>query len=94
MAGVRPLTVMTVNECEELLAYSAANAFSWAELCETRFDRGQVAVWSVHQAIYDLRHGRRLGIQRNNHILSRFESIYHGILRTYGVDQTATGQST
>ena len=82
---------MSINECEELLPYSAANAFSWAELCETRFDGGQVAVWSVHQAIYDLRHARHISVQRNEYILSRFEAIYNGILQTYGVDKTVAG---
>ena len=84
---VRPLTVMSVNECEELLPYSAANAFSWAELCETRFDGAAVAIWSVHQAIYDLRHTRDVAVRRNDFILTRFEAIYRAILRAYGVDQ-------
>lgn len=91
LAGVRPLTVMSINECEELLPYSAANAFSWAELCERRFDGGQVAVWSVHQAIYDLRHVRNISVQRNEYILNRFEAIYQHILQTYGVDKTVAG---
>jgi len=90
LTRVRPLTVMSVNECEELLAYSAANAFSWAELCESRFDNGQVSVWSVHQAIYDLRHGRNVGMERNRSLLDRFDAIYQDILQTYGVDQAVT----
>jgi hypothetical protein len=90
LTQVRPLTVMSVNECEELLPYSAANAFSWADLCESRFDNGQVSVWSVHQAIYDLRHGRNVGMERNRPLLDRFEAIYRDILQTYGVEQAAT----
>jgi hypothetical protein len=90
LTRVRPLTVMSVNECEELLPYSAANAFSWAELCESRFDNGQVSVWSVHQAIYDLRHARNVGMERNRPLLDRFDAIYRDILQTYGVDQAVT----
>jgi hypothetical protein len=89
LTRVRPLTIMSINECEELLPYCAANSFSWAELCETRFDERQVRVWSVHQAIYDLRHARNISVQRNDHILNRFNAIYQGILQTYGVDKTA-----
>jgi hypothetical protein len=87
LAGVRPLTIMSINECEELLPYCAANSFSWAELCETRFNEGQVTVWSMHQAIHDLRHARHISVHRNDYILKRFEAIYHGILQSYGVDK-------
>ena len=84
---VRPLTVMSIKECEELLPYCAANAFSWAELCETRFDGAEVSIWSIHQAIYDLRHARHVAVVRNDFILTRFEAIYRDILGTYGVEQ-------
>ena len=86
---------MSANECEELLPYSSANDFSWADLCESRFDREQVRLWSVHQAIYDLRHERHLGVRRNEVILKRFEDIFNGMLQTYGVDRSdpATEQS-
>ena len=85
---VRPLTVMSINECEELLPYSAANAFSWAELCESRFNGTEVAIWSVHQAIYDLRHARGIGVHRNDFLLRRFDGIYQSMLKTYGADPT------
>jgi len=39
---VRPLTVMSVEEFEEMLAYVSKNAFSWAELLESRFANRQV----------------------------------------------------
>jgi hypothetical protein len=87
--GVRPLTVMSVNECEELLPYSTVNAFSWADLCESRFDHGHVTVWSVHQAIYDLRHLRGSRVERNACLLERFDVIYDALLRTYGVERSA-----
>ena len=85
---------MSVNECEELLPYSAANVFSWVDLCETRFDGAEVAIWSVHQEIYDLRHARQVAVRRNDFILNRFEAIYRAIFRTYGVDPTVPGSST
>ncbi|MCZ6651546.1 MAG: hypothetical protein O7D91_00750, partial [Planctomycetota bacterium] len=81
--GVRPLTVMSIDECEELLPYVGKNTFSWAELCEERFDRGEVGVLSVHQAIYDLRHRRGINVQRNEYLLERFEAIFQDILQTY-----------
>jgi len=88
---VRPLTVMPINECEELLPYCAASPFSWAELCETRFDGTEVAIWSIHQEIYDLRHDRQVAVHRNDFILTRFEAIYRAILKTYGLDQAVPG---
>jgi hypothetical protein len=84
--GVRPLTIMSINECEEMLPYSGRGAFSWAELCETRFRGTEVTVWSVHQAIYDLRHERNIGVQRNEMVLKRFEAVYREILRIFGAE--------
>ena len=83
LRGVRPLTVMSVDECEELLPYVAQNAFSWGELCEARFEREEVRAWSVHQAIYDLRHSRGISVQHNEHLVERFDAIFQDILRTY-----------
>jgi hypothetical protein len=81
---IRPLTAMSVNECEEILPYTTSNAFSWAELCESRFQNTDVRIWSVHQAIYNLRHQKRVGVLRNEYLLKRFEAIYRDILTTYG----------
>jgi hypothetical protein len=82
--GIRPLTVMSINELEEALPYSATNVFSWAELFETRFENTRVKIWSAHQAIYDLRHARKRDVCRNGYLLNRFEAIYQEMLRTYG----------
>ena len=80
---VRPLTVMSIDEFEELLPYVSENVFSWAELCEARFDKREVCVRSVHQAIYDLRIDRRREVKRNKYLLDRFDEIFDNIRQTY-----------
>ena len=72
---VRPLTVMSIDEFEELLPYASENVFSWAELCEARFDKREVCVLSVHQAIYDLRNDRNGEVKRNKYLLARISIL-------------------
>jgi hypothetical protein len=88
--GVRPLTVMSIDEFEELLPYVANGTFSWAEVCEERFDGREVRVTSVHQATYDLRHQRGSDVQRNEYLLKRFEEIFQDILQTYRAEPSQT----
>jgi len=66
--GVRPLTIMSVQEVEEVLAFVSAGVFTWSEVLESRFEISssarRVRLWSVHQATYDLARlkGAPLGI--------------------------------
>jgi hypothetical protein len=51
---IRPLTIMSIQELEEVLAHTASGVFTWRELLDSRFDHEQVCLWSIHQAIHDL----------------------------------------
>ncbi len=81
---IKPLTVMSINELEELLAYTAAGTLSWDEILEARFVDGHTGIWSVHQTIYDLRHAKNIEVQRNQPILKRYEAIFDEIHRIFG----------
>jgi hypothetical protein len=81
---------MSIDEFEELLPYVANGTFSWAEVCEERFDGREVRVTSVHQATYDLRHQRGSDVQRNEYLLKRFEEIFQDILQTYRAEPSQT----
>ena len=80
---VRPLTVMTTSEFEEMLAYTSKNVFSWGELLETRFADEEVIGDSVHQAIYDWRHKKGLGLFRNEVLIRRFKEIFEMMKKKY-----------
>lgn len=80
---IRPLTVMTIEEFEETLAYVSPNVFSWAELLETRFANGDVIGHSVHQAIYDWRHSKEVGLHRNEVLLRQFKEIFQRMKERY-----------
>ena len=51
--SIRPLTVMSIDELEAVLPYTAGNTFSWKEILEERFNRNEVTWFSVHQTVYD-----------------------------------------
>jgi len=80
---VRPLTVMTISEFEETLAYVSKNAFSWADLLESRFATDEVIGHSVHQALYDWRRAKGVGYYRNEVLLKRFNQIFQNIAERY-----------
>lgn len=67
---IRPLTVMSVDECERFLPYAASNAISWENLCETRAGRPFI---SVGQTIHDIREGRGVAFQINEPLKAKFE---------------------
>jgi hypothetical protein len=81
--SVRPLTVMPIEEFEEVLAYSAANSFSWPTILESRFRDRDVHGFSVHQTIFDWRMQNRAPVQRNQFLMRRFCSIFDAIRETY-----------
>ena len=83
-AQIKPLTVMSINELEELLAYTAAGTLSWVDILQARFVDERTGVWSVHQTIYDLRHARKLQVQRNRPILKRYQAIFDEIRQIFG----------
>jgi hypothetical protein len=74
--SVRPLTVMTIGEFEEILPHVSKNTFTWAELFETRFAGNEVISYSVHQAVVDWCRTKGVASFRNELILERFEQIF------------------
>ena len=84
---MRPMTVMTISELEEILPYVSNNTFTWADLFETRFAGSEVIGYSVHQAVFDLRHARGVASFRNEVILKRFHQIFEKMKETYKFQQ-------
>jgi len=80
---IQPLTVMSINEFEEVLAYVSAGAFTWRNLLESRFVEAGVDPLSVHQTIYNLRQARAIELCRNEVLLDRFEKVFQIIKAKY-----------
>jgi hypothetical protein len=56
---VRPLTVMSIAELEDLLPQAGAGSATWREVLDARFIRNDDVMFvSVHQALYDLMKNR------------------------------------
>lgn len=70
---IMPLTVMSVEDCEEALPHISRGDFSWSHLLQKRFEGEGVALTSVSQAIYDLRQERCLERQVNDYLVARFD---------------------
>lgn len=80
---IQPLTVMSINELEEVLPYVAENAFGWSELLQSRFNALGVGPTSVHQAIYDLCRSKGLPSLRNQAIRGEFDKVWAVISGRY-----------
>jgi hypothetical protein len=89
---LRPLTIMSIQELEEVLACTSAGAFTWAELLDARFLRAQddtdsglrrVALCSVHQGIYDMLAAKRAPSLPNEFRRAQFDRIGSKILSRY-----------
>ncbi len=73
---IRPVTMMSVNELEEILPYVSENLFSWSELLDFRLSGPTGGGFSVHQAIYDLLREKGLSARRNQAIHKSFDEVW------------------
>jgi hypothetical protein len=78
---IRPLCVLSIDECEQLLPYAASNTISWENLCEARTRRPFI---SVGQTIYDIRQERGIAPQRNELLKTKFEKMRDAIQLVFG----------
>ncbi len=80
--GIQPVTMMSVNELEEILPYVSAGSFSWEELLDFRLNHLSGA-FSVHQAIYDLLRQKVLPTIRNEKVREGFDQAWRTINSRY-----------
>lgn len=80
---IKPLTVISIQELEELLPQIHTGHFTWRDLLESRFIGSEVVYFSIHQAIVDLLKKKKLNLERNQFLLDEFESIYNIIETRY-----------
>jgi len=80
--GIQPVTMMSVNELEEILPYVSAGSFSWEELLEFRLNHLGGA-FSIHQAIYDLLREKGLPTIRNQKAREGFDDAWRIINSRY-----------
>jgi hypothetical protein len=79
---IQPVTMMSINELEEMLPYVSGNSFSWAELLDFRFNN-LTGAFSVHQAIYDLLRAKGLPRSRNQAVRTSFDEVWRIISSRY-----------
>lgn len=82
-ANVKPLTVMSVQELEILLAQTSVGHVTWSEVLEARFDGKRVRATSTHQTLYDILKTKSKEFGRNAFLLRNFEEIYKTIEKRY-----------
>jgi hypothetical protein len=80
---IQPVTMMSINEFEEILPYVSDNSFSWSELLDSRFNGTEVGAFSVHQAIYDRLRTKGLQPRRNEAIRNTFDEVWTIIRNNY-----------
>lgn len=80
---IQPVTMMSINELEEILPYVSANSFSWPELLDFRSNGPTGGAFSVHQAIYDLLRAKGLPASRNQAIRKNFDEVWRIIRGRY-----------
>ena len=80
---IRPLTVMSVEELEEVLPYVEHNDTSWQGLFEERFKGDEVALESVHQILHFFHEHNGVPLRRNTYVLAEFERVWKTMIQTY-----------
>jgi hypothetical protein len=77
---VRPLTVMTIDELEQLLTHSSDGDIQWEELLQSRFSRKAVQASSVGQALYDMLVAKSVAVKQNQALKLKYDE-FGNILR-------------
>jgi hypothetical protein len=77
---VRPLTVMTIDELEQLLTHSSDGDIQWEELLQSRFNRKAVQASSVGQALYDMLVAKSVAVKQNQALKLKYDE-FGNILR-------------
>jgi len=81
--AIQPISVMSINELQEILPYVEKNEFRWTELLRSRFNGAGVGPYSVHQAIYDLCRSKGLPSRRNQAVRTEFDKVWGVITSRY-----------
>jgi hypothetical protein len=81
---VWPLTVLSIDELEEILPYFAANDWSWPAFLLDRFgDHRRVPGYSVHQSLHNFRSQNGIPRRVNKFVMRKFDEVYTAMLREY-----------
>jgi hypothetical protein len=80
---VKPLTVMSTDELEQILPHVADNDFTWEELLQIRFNEFGVYPFSVGQAIYDLLRSKSLASKQNPALKEKGDEVAEIIRRAF-----------
>ena len=76
---VCPLTVISIDELEELLPYVEQAHVSWQEVLRSRFKGDDIAITSIHQALYNIGRDKSIPLTRNQFLLRRYEEMFSRI---------------
>jgi len=88
---VRPLTVMSIEALEHLLAFTSAGDFTWPSILEDRFKDGRVVGHSVCQTIDDWRTAANAPRRHNNFLWSHFLALFDAATHLYRDSGGSTG---
>jgi hypothetical protein len=80
---VKPITVMSTDEFEQILPHVSDNDFTWEELFESRFNEFGVYPHSVGQTIYDLLLSKGLASKQNQALRQKFDDLGEMIRRAF-----------
>jgi hypothetical protein len=90
-AIVSPLTVMSIEALEHLLAFTSAGDFTWPYILEARFTDDRVVGHSVYQTIYDWRTAANAPRRHNDFLWSHFWALFDAATHLYRDSGGSTG---
>lgn len=96
---VRPLTVMTIDELEQLLTHSSDGDIQWEELLQSRFNRKAVQASSVGQALHDMLISKGVAVKQNQALKLKYDEFGNILRANFAREEdtepdTAAGRAT
>lgn len=90
-ANVAPLTVMLIDELEELLPYVSAGDVGWQEVLDARFEKDGVSPDSFHTNLASIRSKKKISFRRNEFLSDQGDRIGKLIFERYQFEEVKTG---
>lgn len=90
---IRPMTVMTIDELEQLLTHVSDGDIHWEELLQARFNRKAVLASSVGQTLYDMLVSKGIEVKQNQTLKLKYDEFGNILRANFAKDEQNTPES-
>jgi hypothetical protein len=90
---IRPITVMAIDELEQLLTHVSDGDIHWEELLQARFNRNSVLASSVGQTLYDMLISKGIAVKQNQTLKLKYDEFGNILRANFATEEQAAPEN-